>query len=89
MISENRKADAKAKDQNTQILIIMDIRQRVKRHLQMVSLEEFKKLMLLEVADAKAHIIHPIIQARIDICGKWSTSYADEMLEQIENSQNE
>ena len=55
----------------------------------MVSLEEFKKLMLLEVADAKAHIIHPIIQARIDICGKWSTSYADERLEQIENSQNE
>lgn len=31
-------------------------------------IEEFQDLMLLQVADAKAHIILPIIQERIDIC---------------------
>lgn len=40
----------------------------VNRHMKIASFEEFQKLMLLQVADAKAHIILPIIQERIDIC---------------------
>lgn len=36
--------------------------------MKIASFEEFQKLMLLQVADAKAHIILPIIQERIDIC---------------------
>ena len=40
----------------------------VNRHMKIASFEEFQKLMLLQVADAKAHILLPIIQERIDIC---------------------
>ena len=36
--------------------------------MKIASFEEFQKLMLLQVADAKAHIILPIIQERIDVC---------------------
>lgn len=49
----------------------------------MVSMETFKKLMLLEVADAKAHVIYPIIQERIDICSTWHTDYADEIQKKL------
>lgn len=38
------------------------------RHLKMVTREEFKNLMLLEVADAKAHVLIPAIEERIRIC---------------------
>ena len=41
-----------------------------RRHLELTTLENFRKLMLLEIADAKAHILLPIIQERIDICQK-------------------
>jgi len=58
-------------------------RKHLKRHLQMVSMETFKKLMLLEVADAKAHVIYPIIQERIDICSTWHTDYADEIQKKL------
>ena len=37
------------------------------RHLKMVSFVEFKNLMLLQVADAKAHVQLPIIVERIEI----------------------
>ena len=40
----------------------------VNRHMKIASFEEFQKLMLLQVADAQAHIILPIIQERIDVC---------------------
>lgn len=41
----------------------------LRRHLDMgVSFEDFQKLMLLEIADAKAHIMLPIIEQRIEIC---------------------
>lgn len=40
----------------------------VNRHMKIASVEEFQKLMLLQVADAQAHIILPIIQERIDVC---------------------
>lgn len=39
------------------------------RHLNMgVTLTEFQNLMKLQVADAKAHVIIPIVQQRIEIC---------------------
>jgi hypothetical protein len=55
----------------------------LRRHLKMVGLEEFKKLMLLQVADAKAHVMIPIVAKRIEICEKLSGSYADYLQEQI------
>ncbi len=39
----------------------------INRHLKMVSFAEFKNLMLLQVADAKAHVQLPIIEERIEI----------------------
>lgn len=38
------------------------------RHMKMASFEEFHNLMLLQVADAKAHIQLPIIAERVEIC---------------------
>ncbi len=55
----------------------------LRRHLKLVSLEEFKKLMLLQVADAKAHVMIPIIEKRVEICEKLSGPYADYLQEQI------
>jgi len=40
-----------------------------------VSFEEFQKLMLLEVADAKAHVMLPIIEERVEICSQWAGEY--------------
>lgn len=56
----------------------------LKRHLQIVDIETFKKLMILEVADAKAHIIYPVIQERIDICMEWLSGRADLLKSEID-----
>lgn len=41
----------------------------VKRHLEIpVSFHEFQNLMLLEVADAKAHVQIPIVVKRVEVC---------------------
>ena len=56
----------------------------LKRHLKMVDVETFKKLMELQVADAKAHVIFPLIQQRIDICSEWKNGRADEIKERLE-----
>ena len=48
------------------------------RHLNMVPLEVFKNLMHLQVADAKAHVMLPIIEERIRICNLWAEGYAEE-----------
>ena len=40
----------------------------LRRHLKLASFDDFRNLMLLQVADAKAHVIKPIVQKRIDIC---------------------
>lgn len=53
------------------------------RHLKMVDVETFKKLMMLEVADAKAHVVYPIVQERIDICSEWVNGRAEECLKKI------
>ena len=55
----------------------------LRRHLQMVSLSEFKNLMQLQVADAKAHVILPVIEERIRISGIWAGEYADEVYQKI------
>ena len=48
-----------------------------------VSLEEFQNLMKLQVADAKAHVIIPVIRERIDICEKLSGEYAEKLYRDI------
>lgn len=45
--------------------------------LKMASLDEFKKLMLLEIADAKAHVMLPVVQERIKICEEWYKRVCD------------
>ena len=56
----------------------------LRRHLRLgYSLSEFQNLKKLQVADAKAHIIIPLIQQRIDICEKLSGEYAEELYQQI------
>lgn len=48
----------------------------MRRHLNMgVSLDEFQNLMLLQVADAKAHVQIPTIQNRIEICEQLAGEY--------------
>lgn len=58
----------------------------LKRHLKMVDVETFKKLMELQVADAKAHVLSPIIQQRIDICSGWKNGRADEIKERLKGA---
>ena len=55
----------------------------LRRHLQIASLGEFKNLMRLQVADAEAHIMLPVIEERIRICGAWADGYADKLYPQI------
>ena len=55
----------------------------IRGHFKRVSLDDFKKLMLLQVADAKAHVMLPVIEKRVEICEKLSGSYADYLQEQI------
>ncbi len=60
----------------------------LKEHMKIATLDEFKKLMLLQVADAKAHVQIPIIAERVLICTKLSGEYADELYKQIEQEDN-
>ena len=54
------------------------------RHLQMgASLEEFRNLMHLEIADAKAHVQIPVIRERIRICSALAGEYTDRLYEEI------
>ena len=41
---------------------------RVRRYMEGVSFEEFQNLMLLQMADARAHVLHPMVVERIAIC---------------------
>ena len=40
----------------------------IDRHMKLATFEEFKNLMLLQMADAKAHVQLPIIVERVNIC---------------------
>lgn len=55
----------------------------LRRHLKMTNLENFKKLMLLQVADAKAHVMLSVIEKRIEICEKLYSEHAEFLYEQI------
>ncbi len=56
----------------------------LRRHLYLgASVAEFQNLMKLQVADAKAHIMIPIVQQRIEICDKLSGEYAEELYKDI------
>ena len=56
----------------------------LRRHLNMgVSLQEFQNLMRLQVADAKAHVLIPVVWQRIEICGKLAGEYGEELYRKI------
>lgn len=60
----------------------------LKRHLKMVDVETFKNLMELQIADAKAHVMFPIIQERIDICSEWKNGRADMIKAKLDAESN-
>ena len=56
----------------------------LRRHLKLgASVSEFQTLMKLQVADAKAHVLIPIVQQRIEICEKLSGEYSEELYREI------
>ena len=56
----------------------------LRRHLNMgVSLQEFQNLMRLQVADAKAHVLIPVVRQRIEVCGKLAGEYGEELYRKI------
>ena len=56
----------------------------LRRHLGLgASLAEFQNLMKLQVADAKAHVMLPIVEQRIEICEKLSEELAEQMYDEI------
>ncbi len=56
----------------------------LRRHLNIgASVAEFQNLMKLQVADAKAHVMIPIVQQRIEICEKLSGEYAKKLYKDI------
>lgn len=59
----------------------------VRRHINMVEFEEFQKLMLLQVADAEAHVMLPIIEERIGICMALAGEEGKELFERIRNGE--
>lgn len=58
----------------------------LKRHLQLASLEEFQHLMMLEAADAKAHVQIPIVAERLKICETLSGAYAEELYQTLSST---
>lgn len=60
----------------------------LRRHLRIpVSLEEFQKLMHLQMADAKAHVLIPIVEKRIEICEQLAGQYGLEQYQRIMNGE--
>ena len=56
----------------------------LRRHQKLgASVPEFQTLMKLQVADAKAHVLIPIVQERIEICEKLSGEYAEKLYREI------
>ena len=43
----------------------------LKKHLSIASMDDFRNLMLLQIADAKAHVQLPAVLERIRICEEW------------------
>lgn len=56
----------------------------LRRHLKFgANVSEFQTLMKLQIADAKAHVLIPIVQQRIEVCEKLSGEYAEELYREI------
>lgn len=58
-------------------------KKHLRRHLKTASFEEFQKLMLLQTADAKAHIQVPVIEERAQICEALAGEYGRELYQSI------
>ncbi len=60
----------------------------MRRHLNMgVSFKEFQNLMVLQVADARAHVMIPIVEKRIEICSKLAGKEGEEIYQRIQNGE--
>ncbi|MBQ3666186.1 MAG: HD domain-containing protein [Lachnospiraceae bacterium] len=55
----------------------------VRRHLKLVDFEEFQNLMLLQVADAKAHVLLPIVVQRIETCTKLAGEEGQDLYQKL------
>jgi hypothetical protein len=56
----------------------------LRQHLKLgASFQEFQNLMKLQVADAKAHVLLPIVLQRIEICEQLSGEYAQKLYQDI------
>lgn len=53
------------------------------KHLNVASLDEYKLMLQLQLADAKAHIMLPKITERIEACNDLLNGRADELYRQI------
>ena len=53
------------------------------KHANMVSFDDFQKLMLLQVADAKAHVMIPVVLERIKVCTALAGEKGRELWEEI------
>lgn len=54
-------------------------RKHLIRHLKMVNFRTFQRLMMLEVADAQAHVMFSKVMERIYICNQWASEYGKDM----------
>lgn len=56
----------------------------LRQHLNLgASFEEFRNLMKLQLADANAHIMIPIVCERVEVCSKLAGEYGEELYRQI------
>lgn len=55
----------------------------VRKHIPLAYMSDFKQLMHLQIADAKAHTHTPVIQDRIDRCQKMLDGHADYLYQKI------
>ncbi|MCR5098455.1 MAG: HD domain-containing protein [Lachnospiraceae bacterium] len=56
----------------------------LRQHMNLgASLQEFQNLMKLQVSDAKAHVLIPIVQQRIEICSQLAGEYAEKLYQDI------
>ena len=56
--------------------------------MKMASFEEFKHLMLLQTADAKAHVQVPIVAKRVEICNALATEKGEELYQRYLSDQD-
>lgn len=57
----------------------------VRRHMRIVDFKVFQKLMILQIADARAHVMLPIIEERVKICSALAGEVGKEFYERIMN----